>query len=98
MLSYISIGQIIFSVVSGGNTSADMTIIVDLDGAVKASEIAGDKHFIMVSTCDGIKDEAMMILVNDTLANVFVIWLLNVYYCQNYYMVQYNLIQYNLIR
>lgn len=47
--------QIIFSVGSGGNTGADMTIIVDLDGAVKAikaSEIAGDKHFIMVSTYD----------------------------------------------
>ena len=45
----------LFSVGSGGNTGADMTIIVDLDGAVKAikaSEIAGDKHFIMVSTYD----------------------------------------------
>ncbi|MDJ1089385.1 NAD(P)-binding oxidoreductase [Macrococcoides caseolyticum] len=47
--------QILFSVGSGGNTGADMTIIVDLDGAVKAikaSEIAGDKYFIMVSTYD----------------------------------------------
>jgi len=47
--------QILFSVGSGGNTGADTTIIVDLAGAVKAikaSEIAGDKHFIMVSTYD----------------------------------------------
>lgn len=47
--------QVIFSVGSGGSTGADQTIIVDLDGAVKAikaSEKANVKHFIMVSTYD----------------------------------------------
>lgn len=47
--------QILFSVGSGPNTDDDKTIIVDLDGAVKAikaSEQAGVKHFIMVSTFD----------------------------------------------
>lgn len=47
--------QVIFSVGSGGSTGADKTIIVDLDGAVKAikaSEAANVEHFIMVSTYD----------------------------------------------
>ncbi|QLK85245.1 NAD(P)-binding oxidoreductase [Staphylococcus sp. 17KM0847] len=47
--------QILFSVGSGGQTGADMTIIVDLDGAVKAikaSERVGHQHFVMVSTYD----------------------------------------------
>lgn len=51
--------QILFSVGSGGNTGADMTIIVDLDGAVKAitaSENAQNKHFVMVSTYDSSRD------------------------------------------
>lgn len=47
--------KVIFSVGSGGNTGADKTITVDLDGAVKtieASKIAGVQRFIMVSTYD----------------------------------------------
>ncbi|RIN53426.1 NAD(P)-binding oxidoreductase [Staphylococcus simulans] len=47
--------QVVFSVGSGGSTGADKTIIVDLDGAVKAIEAskqAGVKHFVMVSTFD----------------------------------------------
>ncbi|AKS66329.1 SDR family oxidoreductase [Staphylococcus coagulans] len=47
--------QVIFSVGSGGRTGADKTIIVDLDGAVKAikaSEAAKVENFIMVSTYD----------------------------------------------
>ncbi|MBI5974355.1 SDR family oxidoreductase [Staphylococcus canis] len=47
--------QVIFSVGSGGSTGADKTIIVDLDGAVKAiraSEKANIEHFVMVSTYD----------------------------------------------
>ncbi len=47
--------QILFSVGSGGSTGADMTMIVDLDGAIKAikaSEQVGNQHFIMVSTYD----------------------------------------------
>ncbi len=47
--------QLVFSVGSGGSTGADKTIIVDLDGAVKAIEAskkAGVKHFVMVSTFD----------------------------------------------
>ena len=47
--------KVIFSVGSGGNTGADKTIIVDLDGAVKtikASVEAGIKHYVMVSTYD----------------------------------------------
>ncbi|CEA01738.1 putative sugar epimerase YhfK [Jeotgalicoccus saudimassiliensis] len=47
--------QVVFSVGSGGGTGADQTIIVDLDGAVKAvdaSKDAGVKHFVMVSTWD----------------------------------------------
>ena len=47
--------QIVFSVGSGGSTGADQTIIVDLDGAVKAidaSKQAGVDHFVMVSTWD----------------------------------------------
>ncbi|MFO3703217.1 NAD(P)-binding oxidoreductase [Staphylococcus felis] len=47
--------QIVFSVGSGGSTGDDKTIIVDLDGAVKAikaSEQAAIEHFIMVSTYD----------------------------------------------
>lgn len=47
--------QVVFSVGSGGSTGADQTIIVDLDGAVKAidaSKQAGVDHFVMVSTWD----------------------------------------------
>lgn len=47
--------QVVFSVGSGGSTGDDKTIIVDLDGAVKAIEAskkAGVKHFVMVSTFD----------------------------------------------
>ena len=47
--------QILFSVGSGGSTGDDQTIIVDLDGAVKAfkaSEHVGHQHFVMVSTYD----------------------------------------------
>ncbi|RIN77951.1 NAD(P)-binding oxidoreductase [Staphylococcus simulans] len=47
--------QVVFSVGSGGSTGADKTIIVDLDGAVKAIEAskqANVKHFVMVSTFD----------------------------------------------
>ena len=47
--------KVIFSVGSGGNTGADKTIIVNLDGAVKtikASVEAGIKHDVMVSTYD----------------------------------------------
>lgn len=47
--------QILFSVGSGGSTGDDQTIIVDLDGAVKAikaSEHVGRQHFVMVSTYD----------------------------------------------
>lgn len=47
--------QVVFSVGSGGSTGADKTIIVDLDGAVKAvdaSKQAGVEHFVMVSTWD----------------------------------------------
>lgn len=49
------IEQVVFSVGSGGSTGADKTIIVDLDGAVKAidaSKQAGVDHFVMVSTWD----------------------------------------------
>lgn len=49
------IEQVVFSVGSGGSTGADQTIIVDLDGAVKAidaSKQAGVDHFVMVSTWD----------------------------------------------
>ncbi|WP_412521521.1 NAD(P)-binding oxidoreductase [Staphylococcus simulans] len=47
--------QVVFSVGSGGSTGDDKTIIIDLDGAVKAIEAskqAGVKHFVMVSTFD----------------------------------------------
>lgn len=47
--------QVVFSVGSGGSTGADKTLIVDLDGAVKAIEAskqADVKHFVMVSTFD----------------------------------------------
>ena len=47
--------QVVFSVGSGGSTGPDKTIIVDLDGAVKAvdaSKQAGVEHFVMVSTWD----------------------------------------------
>lgn len=43
---------IIFTAGSGGKTGDDMTLLVDLDGAVKsmqAAEIAGVKRYIMVS-------------------------------------------------
>lgn len=43
---------IVFTAGSGGKTGADMTILVDLDGAVKsmqAAEIAGVKRYVMVS-------------------------------------------------
>ena len=43
---------IVFSAGSGGKTVSDMTILVDLDGAVKsmqAAEIAGVKRYVMVS-------------------------------------------------
>ena len=43
---------IVFSAGSGGKTGDDMTLLVDLDGAVKsmqAAEIAGIKRFVMVS-------------------------------------------------
>ena len=44
---------IVFTAGSGGNTGADKTLLVDLDGAVKtieAAEKAGIRRFIMVST------------------------------------------------
>ncbi len=47
--------QVVFSVGSGGSTGADQTIIVDLDGAVKAidaSKQTAIDHFVMVSTWD----------------------------------------------
>ena len=47
--------RVVFSVGSGGSTGADKTIIVDLDGAVKAikaSEVNNAKQFVMVSTYD----------------------------------------------
>lgn len=50
-----SFDQVVFSVGSGGSTGAEQTIIVDLDGAVKAidaSKQAGVDHFVMVSTWD----------------------------------------------
>ncbi len=53
--AFLPYDQVIFSVGSGGSTGADKTIIVDLDGAVKAikaSEAANIEHFIMVSTYD----------------------------------------------
>lgn len=53
--AFLPYDQVIFSVGSGGSTGADKTIIVDLDGAVKAikaSEAANIAHFIMVSTYD----------------------------------------------
>lgn len=53
--AFLPYNQVIFSVGSGGSTGADKTIIVDLDGAVKAikaSEAANIAHFIMVSTYD----------------------------------------------
>ena len=43
---------VIFSAGSGGNTGADKTLLVDLDGAIKSIEAAeqvGAKRFIMVS-------------------------------------------------
>lgn len=49
------IEQVVFSVGSGGSTGAEQTIIVDLDGAIKAIEAskqAGVDHFVMVSTWD----------------------------------------------
>lgn len=49
------IEQVVFSVGSGGSTGAEQTIIVDLDGAIKAidaSKQAGVDHFVMVSTWD----------------------------------------------
>ncbi|HDK5728176.1 TPA: SDR family oxidoreductase [Staphylococcus pseudintermedius] len=50
--AFLPYDQVIFSVGSGGSTGADKTIIVDLDGAVKASEATNIEHFIMVSTYD----------------------------------------------
>lgn len=50
-----SFEQVVFSVGSGGSTGAEQTIIVDLDGAIKAidaSKKAGVDHFVMVSTWD----------------------------------------------
>ncbi|KKD24271.1 oxidoreductase [Staphylococcus cohnii subsp. cohnii] len=47
--------RVVFSVGSGGSTGADKTIIVDLDGAIKAikaSEANHVKQFVMVSTYD----------------------------------------------
>lgn len=47
--------KIVFTVGSGGNTGADKTITVDLDGAIKtikASEASDIKHYIMISTFD----------------------------------------------
>lgn len=47
--------QVVFSVGSGGNTGADKTIIVDLDGAVKTIEASKANHvskYVMVSTYD----------------------------------------------
>lgn len=43
---------IIFTAGSGGKTGADMTMLIDLDGAVKsmqAAELAGVKRFVIVS-------------------------------------------------
>ncbi|KOR12450.1 oxidoreductase [Staphylococcus carnosus] len=51
--------QVVFSVGSGGNTGDDKTIIIDLDGAVKAIEAskkASVKHFVMVSTYDSSRE------------------------------------------
>ncbi|KRG09496.1 NAD(P)-binding oxidoreductase [Staphylococcus sp. NAM3COL9] len=47
--------KVVFSVGSGGNTGADKTISVDLDGAIKsikASEANNVKQYVMVSTYD----------------------------------------------
>lgn len=47
------VDSIIFSAGSGGNTGDDATLIIDLDGAVKAMEaaqLAGIKRFILVSS------------------------------------------------
>ncbi|AWB44908.1 NAD(P)-dependent oxidoreductase [Paenibacillus sp. CAA11] len=44
--------SIVFTAGSGGSTGADMTLLIDLDGAVKmmeAAELAGVKRFVMVS-------------------------------------------------
>ncbi len=43
---------VIFAAGSGGQTKADMTLLIDLDGAVKtmqAAEIAGASRFLMIS-------------------------------------------------
>lgn len=48
-----NVDTIIFSAGSGGNTGDDATLIIDLDGAVKAMEaaqLAGIKRFILVSS------------------------------------------------
>lgn len=48
-----NVDLIIFSAGSGGNTGDDATLIIDLDGAVKAMEaaqLAGIKRFILVSS------------------------------------------------
>lgn len=50
--SLSGIDAVIFSAGSGGNTDGDMTLRIDLDGAVKsmeAAEFSGVKRFIMVS-------------------------------------------------
>lgn len=48
----VGIDAVVFSAGSGGDTDGDMTLRIDLDGAVKAmeaAELAGAKRFIMVS-------------------------------------------------
>lgn len=50
-----SYNKVVFSVGSGGSTGADKTIIVDLDGAVKAIKASKENNvdqFVMVSTYD----------------------------------------------
>ncbi|WCJ47791.1 SDR family oxidoreductase [Levilactobacillus brevis] len=49
---HMGMDAVIFAAGSGGQTKADMTLLIDLDGAVKtmqAAEIAGVSRFLMIS-------------------------------------------------